>query len=258
MLILATFSVLVLSFIFSMLGLGGALLYVPVFYWLGYDFKTVAIPTGLLLNGITALSAAIYYLRAKMVDIKGALPLLISSFLSAPIGAYLTEFIPVKLLMLFFIIAIWFAGLKMLFSSSKEQKKFYSYKLKLILMIIGGAFIGLIAGMLGIGGGFLFVPLMIAIGYETKIAAATNSFIVIFSSFSGFLGHITTGHFNVPLMIFTTVAVIIGSQIGARVMKEKMKSQWIKQMFGIILIGVGIKLLWKNLPYYLNIIKNLF
>jgi len=42
------------------------------------------------------------------------------------------------------------------------------------------------------------------------------------------------------------------------VMKEKMKSQWIKQMFGIILIGVGIKLLWKNLPYYLIIIKNLF
>ena len=57
--------ILVLAFIFSMLGLGGAMLYIPVFHWFGYDFKSVAIPTGLLLNGITALSAAIYYLRAK-------------------------------------------------------------------------------------------------------------------------------------------------------------------------------------------------
>ncbi len=258
MLIPATFCVLILSFIFSMLGLGGALLYIPVFYWLGYDFKSVAIPTGLLLNGITALSAGIYYFRAKMVDVKGAMPLLISSFIGAPIGAYLTEFVPVKILILFFIIAVWFAGLKMLFSSAKDEEKHIPQKLKIFLMSVGGFFIGLVAGLLGVGGGFLFVPLMIAMGYETKIAAATNSFIVIFSSFSGFLGHITTGHFNIPLMIFTAIAVIIGSQIGARVMKEKMKSKWIKQIFGIILIIVGIKLLWKNFPYYLELIKNLF
>ncbi len=258
MLISATFCVLILSFIFSMLGLGGALLYIPVFYWLGYDFKSVAIPTGLLLNGITALSAGIYYLRAKMVDVKGAMPLLISSFVGAPIGAYLTEFVPVKILILFFIIAVWFAGLKMLFSSAKDEEKYISQKLKIFLTSVGGFFIGLIAGLLGIGGGFLFVPLMIAMGYKTKIAAATSSFIVIFSSFSGFLGHVSTGHFNMPLMISTAIAVVIGSQIGARVMKEKMKAKWIKQMFGIILIGVGIKLLWKNLPYYLELIRNLF
>jgi uncharacterized protein len=35
---------LVLAFLFSMLGLGGALLYIPVFFWLGYDFRAVAIP----------------------------------------------------------------------------------------------------------------------------------------------------------------------------------------------------------------------
>ncbi len=71
---LVTSATLVLAFIFSMLGLGGAMLYIPVFHRFGYDFKSVAIPTGLLLNGITALSAAVYYLRSKMVDIKGSIP----------------------------------------------------------------------------------------------------------------------------------------------------------------------------------------
>ena len=60
------FIILLLAFIFSMLGLGGAMLYIPVFTWFGFAMKSVAIPTGLLLNGVTALSAAIYYLRAKM------------------------------------------------------------------------------------------------------------------------------------------------------------------------------------------------
>ncbi len=46
-------------------------------------------------------------------------------------------------------------------------------------------------------------------------------------------------------MAVTTIAVIIGSQIGAKVMNEKMKSRWIKQMFAVVLLAVAAKLLWK-------------
>ena len=49
--------ILFLAFLFSMLGLGGSMLYIPVFTWFGLEMKSVAIPTGLLLNGVTALSA---------------------------------------------------------------------------------------------------------------------------------------------------------------------------------------------------------
>ena len=36
-----------LAYLFAMLGLGGVMIYIPVFSWFGYDFKGVAIPTGL-------------------------------------------------------------------------------------------------------------------------------------------------------------------------------------------------------------------
>ena len=243
---LVTGIILVLAFIFSMLGLGGAMLYIPVFHWFGYDFKSVAIPTGLLLNGITALSAAVYYLRSKMVDIKGSIPLIISSFIGAPVGAYFTKLVPTRTLILLFAIAIVFAGGRMLMTSAQADKeKMMELKRRMTLMSIGGFFIGFIAGLLGVGGGFLFVPMMIAMGYATKQAAATSAFVVIFSSFSGFAGHIAEGHFNWPLMIATSIAVIIASQIGARVMKEKMKARWIKQMFAVVLLAVAVKLLWK-------------
>ncbi len=243
---LVTGVILVLAFIFSMLGLGGAMLYIPVFHWFGYDFKSVAIPTGLLLNGITALSAALFYLRAKMVDIKGSIPLIISSFIGAPVGAYFTKLVPTRTLILLFAIAMVFAGGRMLITSARPEKdKMMEFRLRMTLMSIGGFFIGFIAGLLGVGGGFLFVPMMIAMGYATKQAAATSSFVVIFSSFSGFAGHIAEGHFNWPLMIATSIAVIIASQIGAKVMKERMKARWIKQMFAVVLLGVAVKLLCK-------------
>ena len=241
-----TGAILVLAFIFSMLGLGGAMLYIPVFHWFGYDFKSVAIPTGLLLNGITALSAAVYYLRSKMVDIKGSIPLIVSSFIGAPVGAYFTKLVPTRTLILLFAIAMVFAGGRMLMTSAQADKeKMMELKRRMTLMSIGGFFIGFIAGLLGVGGGFLFVPMMIAMGYATKQAAATSAFVVIFSSFSGFAGHIAEGHFNWPLMIATSIAVIIASQIGARVMKEKMKARWIKQMFAVVLLAIAAKLLWK-------------
>ena len=245
-LVAVIFVIFVLAFIFSMLGLGGAMLYIPVFHWFGFDFKSEAIPTGLLLNGITALSAAIYYIRAKMVDIKGSLPLFSASFMGAPVGAYFTKFFPTRALILLFALSIVFSGGRMLLTSGRADKKqMMSYKWRLLLMGIGGFFIGFIAGLLGVGGGFLFLPMMLIIGYKTKQAAATSSFVVIFSSFSGFAGHVAEGRFHWPLMVATAIAVIIGSQIGAKVMKEKMKAKWIKQMFAVVLLGVAVKLLWK-------------
>ena len=57
----------VASFIFAMLGLGGGTVYVPVINWFGYDMKEVAIPLGLLLNGLNTLLALIPFARKKLI-----------------------------------------------------------------------------------------------------------------------------------------------------------------------------------------------
>ena len=237
--------IFILGFIFSMLGLGGAMLYIPVFHWFGFDFKSIAIPTGLFLNGITALSAAIYFFRERMVDVKGGMPMVITSFIGAPIGAWFTQIIATDMLMILFSVGMVVSGTKMILSSNKaEPTEMMPFKKRAIITASAGLFIGFLAGLLGIGGGFLFVPILIAIGYPTKQAAATSAFVVVFSSFSGFAGHVAEGHFNLPLLIYSSIAVVIASQIGARVMKEKMKAKWIKQIFGVLLITVAVKLSW--------------
>ena len=85
--LIASGLIFAVSLVFSMLGLGGAMLYVPIFKWLELPLKTVAIPLGLLLNGATSLSAFLRYWREGLVDFRGGLPAAVSAVIAAPVGA---------------------------------------------------------------------------------------------------------------------------------------------------------------------------
>jgi len=89
-----------------------SLLYIPFFNWIGFDSKTVGIPTGLFLNGITALSDTIYFLREKMIDIKDSLQMVIASFIVANIGAWVTYIISIDIWIILFAIGMIASGLK--------------------------------------------------------------------------------------------------------------------------------------------------
>ncbi len=57
--------ILLASFLFAMLGLGGGMVYVPALNWAGYDLITVALPLGLLLNGLNTSFALIQFGKKK-------------------------------------------------------------------------------------------------------------------------------------------------------------------------------------------------
>ena len=238
--------ILILSGVFSMLGLGGATVYNPVMVWFGYDFKTVVVPTGLLLNGLTAASASWTFWRAKLVDVGIALPLIIGTTIGAPAGAYVTGFLKSDWLLAVFSVFVVVAGLRMILIAGQAEPEALRGTAKQRAAIGAGIGLGIgfISGLLGVGGGILIVPLLILMGYPTKLAAATSAFAVVFSSASGFAGHAANGNYNIPLMMVTAVAVVIGSQIGARLMVGAMKPRWIRQGFGILLLAIAATLAW--------------
>ncbi len=231
------------SFLFAMLGLGGGMVYVPVMKWLGLDFKSVAIPLGLLLNGLNTGLAMIPYHKAKLIDYKGALPFALSAIIGAPIGAYTVQYMPTKTVLVLFIIAVLAAAIKVFISSKAPDKdNLIEFKKRLIYGGFSGALIGFVGGMLGIGGGFLAAPILMSMGYSAKRAAATTAYVVTFSSASGFLGHVAEGHFNLILTAVLVVAVLLGSQLGARFTVKKAKPKLIKRVYVVILLIVAIKL----------------
>ena len=82
----------VLSFLAGMMGLGVAFIATPVLGLFGFDLKHVIMPWSLWLNGLTAISGAIAFARAKMVDWRTAIPLLIITTVVAPLGVWLLQY----------------------------------------------------------------------------------------------------------------------------------------------------------------------
>jgi len=236
--------IFVLSGIFAMLGLGGALVYNPLMVWFGYDFKSVVAPTGLLLNGLTTLSATWVYYRNRLIDFPVGIPLTAEAVLGAPLGAYYTQFVPTTTLLWIFTVVVVFAAMRMIFISGTADREEVrgTARQRAAIGAAVGLSVGALAGLLGIGGGILFVPLLVFLGYPTKTAAATTALAVVFSSFSGLLGHLAVGHFDVTLMLWASAAVLIGSQIGAQLMTTRMKSRQLKQIFGVVLLLVAVKM----------------
>lgn len=246
MLFLIALIIMGLAFIFSMFGLGGALVYNPLLVWFGYDFKSVVVPTALLLNSITAGSAAISYYRRGLIDFPVSLPLVITSAVAAPVGAYTTRFVSTAFLLALLTVAIFGAGARLLLGSgASEPSAIRGTARQRTLWGAGlGLGIGFISGLLGIGGGILIAPLLILMGYPTKTAAATTAFTVVFASVTAFLTHVAIGHFDWSLMVLTVIAVIIGSQLGAHVMHTRLQPRRLKQLFGLLLLGIGLRLAW--------------
>ncbi len=90
-----------IAFVFSMLGMGGSQLYIPILYWMGLDFKTEAVPLGMLLNVVNSSSAAITYGRKKLIVWRVAMPFAVTMILFAPLGVWLNVQLPVKPLLIF-------------------------------------------------------------------------------------------------------------------------------------------------------------
>ena len=237
-----------ISLVLTMVGLGGGLIFSPLFVLLKFPIST-AVSASLFLNGIAASSAAITYFRKRMIDVKVGLPLLITSTACAPIGAMLTAKTNVQVFSLIMALVIFLAAMRMLFSSRPEATEAQISTLRRVMGGGGiGVLIGVMAGLLGIGGGVFIVPLLIyLLKVPTKIAAATSIFIVVFSSFSGFLTHISIASPDWKFILTAALFSFAGGQLGSRIMAERLKGRTVRQIFGCVLLLFAFKLVQRAL-----------
>jgi uncharacterized membrane protein YfcA len=240
----------VITFVFTTLltiaGVGAAFILIPVFIAIGIDVH-VAMATALLLNSIAMICASYRFIKNKLIMWKVVIPILIVATGLSPIGAYVSVGLNREVLLWLFVAFLLFAAGMMLFYKS-EQKDVESSKRKQIIYGVSvGAFAGFLGGLLGVGGGNFIVPVLVWLGYNPKKASATTSFIVIFSSFSGFLGHATVGTISAPLLGFTAVGSALGAIVGAWLMTDKLNRGQVKLLIGIVLLGIAAKMIWNLL-----------
>ncbi|MHA1911796.1 MAG: sulfite exporter TauE/SafE family protein [Candidatus Kariarchaeaceae archaeon] len=97
----------------------------------------------------------------------------------------------------------------------------FKYSVDIYKGILGIFFGGMLAGMIGVGGGVIFVPVLLMCGFPIHLAVSTSTLLIVFTSTSSTITKIVGGGaFNVEAIIIIGIGAIIGSNIGARLIRR--------------------------------------
>ena len=112
-----------------------------------------------------------------------------------------------------------------------------------LLPLAVGAFGGVLSAIMGVGGGFVLVPLMIyVLEMPTSVVIGTSLFQVIFVTANvTFLQAISTHTVDVVLMLTLLLGGAVGAQYGSR-LGARLKAEQLRALLALIILGVGIKL----------------
>ena len=224
-------------------GVGAAFVLIPVFLALGIEVHT-AMATALLLNAVGMSVASVNFIRKKLVVWKIALPMVVIASALSPLGARVSQGLDRTILLWLFVGFLVFAALMTLFYTPRPREtKTGSGTLLAVGLGVGGV-AGFIGGLLGVGGGNIIVPALVALGFDPKKASASTSFVVIFSSVAGFLGHISVAGMSYSLLGWTTAGSAAGAVLGSWLMTDKLKGRQVKILIGLALLAIAAKMVW--------------
>jgi len=228
------------GFVGGLLGLGGGVIIVPfLIIILGTDFHVAKLVS--LFAMIPKCTLATYeHWKLGNLNMRMGLTLGLMGVVGAVIGSAVSMHIDATILIIFFAIFLFISSVRFFMKSQKEEKKVES---KWVVPVIGlGS--GLLAGLLGIGGGVILVQGMVYIGVVMHTAVGTSLLAIIFNSISGSLSHLFLGHIDVVLMVTVTLAGLPGIVLGSRFC-DKCEASVLKKYFGAAMIFIGIYLILK-------------
>lgn len=227
--------------IMTMSGRGGGNFYVVALVMTGFSMHEAA-ATGQFILMLSSFFATIFFGKNKVVSWKLVLIIGGMTIVTAFLGGFLSEIFNDKLLRIVFAVFISLAAFLMLKPIRKEvnsegrfilklQSNNETYNLNLLLVVPIVLFTGFVSGMVGISGGSFLVPLMVLlIRVPIKIAVGTSTTLVMITASSGFLGHLSSGHFDIKLAIPLAIGGIIGAIIGTE-LTLKTKPEFLKIIF---------------------------
>jgi hypothetical protein len=206
----------IVAFFYASVGLGGGSSYAALLAIFGASVAAIPM-VSLTLNVLVTTVGGIVFLSQKHARLRLIAPFLLSSMPMAYLGGMLH--LPKTLFYLVLIISLTVAATRIYFPGQTAPLPL-SPRGKMLAALGGGAILGLIAGITGIGGGVYLVPLIILLGLGTaKEAAACGAFFIWANSMAGLaarMPHTTIEPWSLaPLIIGAMAGGMAGSMLGA-------------------------------------------
>lgn len=225
----------------SIIGLGGGIIIVPVLTFFGFS-PALAASNSIFAVFSNAVASSISYAKQRRIEYSIGLKLGILSIPGTVVGAFISSEITPSIFKILFALILISASIY-IFSKRKIEQKNYNLSKQIMILAIGASFVaGIISGLFGVGGGIIFVPLMVvAMGLSMKNAAPTSQFILLFASGSALVTHTILGHPDFYQALLLATGAFVGGLIGARLSLE-IKENSLKILISIVMIAVAVKL----------------
>lgn len=264
----------VVGILSGMFGVGGGFLITPLLFFVGIP-PAVAVATSANQIVASSFSALLAHLRRKTVDIPMGVVLLIGGLLGAGVGVFifnwLQELGQVDLLVrLCYVVFLGLIGGLMFIESIRALRRVqrgnsgptrkryrdwvHTMPLKMrfrtsglyisvIPPLLVGLLVGLLAAVMGVGGGFIMVPAMIYILHmPTKVVIGTSLFQIIFvTAFTTILHAVTNYTVDIALALLLLIGGVIGAQFGTQI-GAKMKAEQLRVLLAVLVLMVCLKL----------------
>lgn len=222
----------------GLLGGGGSILTVPLLaYVAGMEAKE-AIATSLLVVGVTSAVGAITHARAGRVRWRVAAIFGAAAMAGAYAGGRLAHFVPGSVLLIGFALIMIMAAMAML-RGRKDIGDESVGPLPIPKILLQGATVGVISGLVGAGGGFLLVPALALLGgLPMPVAVGTSLVVISMQSFAGFAGHLAGETIDWKLAGMVTAAAVVGSIIGG-LLTSYVQPATLRKAFGWFVLAMA-------------------
>lgn len=247
----------------GLIGGGGSILTVPVLVYLFGIDVTLATSYSLFVIGITSLVGAFQNYSKGQVNIRTALLFGISSIATVFLSRKLLlpaipenlfaigEFVVTKAFatMTLFATLMLFASISMIRSnkdSAKQYNNAHNYGRFLFNLLFAGIGVGLVTGLLGAGGGFLLIPVLVLLfKMPMKDAVGTSLLIIALNSLFGFAGDIGNVHPNWQFLL-TLTAIAIAGILAGNYLSNRIDGKRLKKGFGWFVLIMAVYILIKE------------
>lgn len=223
------------AFTYSSVGLGGGSSYTALMAIFGMNALVIPM-VSLSLNLFVTSVGSYNFIRNKHAKIKLILPFLISSIPMAYIGGSLK--IPKEIFYWVLLISLLFVAARIYIWQNTSLKLDFGKKEKIIISLLVGSLLGLIAGIVGIGGGIYLVPLIIILGLGTeKEAAACGVIFIWLNSCSGLLSRLQHNSIDLTDYIPLIIAVLAGGISGSFMGSFRFSSKVMEKILGVVILA---------------------
>ena len=244
MLFFAAALALVIGVSLGLLGGGGSILTVPILVYALHVAPKPAIAASLFVVGVTSLGGMIAHARSGSVRLVG-LHFGVAGMAGAYAGGRLAHFVGGELLLLGFGVVMLVTALAMI----RPRAETTQARPAVLGRILGaGAFVGVLSGLIGAGGGFLIVPALLLFGGLTmREAIGTSLMVIAMQCFAGFAGQVAHVRVDWTLTLVVSGSALLGSLAGVRLARRTSQAT-LRKAFGWFVIAMGLFMLGKQLP----------